>query len=166
MTIVIIMGVSGSGKTTVGKRLAEALDWQFMDADDLHSPENVEKMSRGIPLDESDRHPWLMAMRQQISAWLQQDKNVVLACSALKQSYREILDCSLEPIKLVYLKGSQAVIQSRIQSRMDHFMPADLLNSQFDALEEPTPDEAIHLDVSLPIPELVERISSVVKGSG
>ncbi|MGL5194977.1 MAG: gluconokinase [Chroococcales cyanobacterium] len=165
MTIVIIMGVSGSGKTTVGKRLAEALDWQFMDADDLHSPENVEKMSQGIPLDECDRHPWLMAMRQQISAWLQQDKNVVLACSALKQSYREILDCALEPIKLVYLKGSQAVIQERIQSRTDHFMPADLLNSQFDALEEPTPDEAIHVDVSLPVPELVERISRSVKGS-
>ena len=165
MTIVIIMGVSGSGKTTVGKRLAEALDWQFMDADDLHSPENVEKMSQGIPLEEGDRLPWLMAMRQQISAWLQQDKNVVLACSALKQSYRELLDCSLESIKLVYLKGSQAVIQSRIQSRTDHFMPVDLLNSQFDALEEPNPAEAIHLDVSLPVPELVERISRLVKGS-
>nr|WP_263012250.1 gluconokinase [Laspinema sp. D2d] len=160
------MGVSGSGKTTVGKRLAEVLGWQFMDADDLHSPENVEKMSRGIPLDESDRLPWLMAMRQHISVWLEQDKNVVLACSALKQSYREILDCSLEAIKWVYLKGSPAVIQSRIQSRTDHFMPADLLNSQFEALEEPTPDEAIHLDVSLPVSELVERISRVVKGSG
>lgn len=166
MTIVIIMGVSGSGKTTVGKRLAEALEWQFVDADDLHSPENVEKMSRGIPLDEGDRLPWLMTMRQQISAWLQQDKNVVLACSALKQSYREILDCSLEPVKLVYLKGSQSVIQARMQSRTDHFMSADLLNSQFDALEEPSPDEAIHLDVSLSVSELVERISRLVKESG
>lgn len=166
MTIVIIMGVSGSGKSTVGKRLAEALDWQFQDADDLHTPENVEKMSRGIPLDEGDRHPWLMAMRQQICAWLQQDKNVVLACSALKQSYREILDCSLGPVKLVYLKGSQSVIQARMQSRSDHFMPTDLLNSQFEALEEPTPDEAIHLDVSLPVSELVDRISKLVKGSG
>ncbi|MCT7962609.1 gluconokinase [Laspinema sp. D1] len=164
MTIVIIMGVSGSGKTTVGKRLAEALDWQFMDADDLHSPENVEKMSRGIPLDESDRLPWLMTMRQQISAWLQQDKNVVLACSALKQSYREILDCPLEPIKLVYLKGSQAVIEERMRSRSEHFMSPDLLNSQFEALEEPTPEEAIHLDVSLPISEIVERIVSLVQG--
>jgi gluconokinase len=166
VTIVIIMGVSGSGKSTVGKRLAEALGWQFQDADDLHSPENVEKMSRGIPLDECDRLPWLMTMHQQITAWLQQDKNVVLACSALKQSYREILQCSLDPIKLVYLKGSQSVIQERMQSRTDHFMPADLLNSQFEALEEPTPDEAIHLDVSLPVSELVERISSWVKELG
>ncbi len=164
MTIVIIMGVSGSGKTTVGKRLAEALDWQFIDADDLHSRENVEKMGRGIPLEECDRHPWLMAMRQQISAWLQQDKNVVLACSALKQSYREILDCSLEPIKLVYLKGSQAMIEERMQSRSEHFMPLDLLNSQFEALEEPTPEEAIHLDISLPISDILERIVSLVRG--
>ncbi len=166
MTIVIIMGVSGSGKTTVGKRLAEVLGWQFMDADDLHSPENVEKMSQGIPLNERDRLPWLMAMRQHICVWLEQDKNVVLACSALKQSYREILDCSLESIKLVYLKGSPAVIQERMQLRTDHFMPADLLNSQLEALEEPTPDEAIHLDISLPVSELVEQICSEVKGLG
>ncbi|MBE9037997.1 gluconokinase [aff. Roholtiella sp. LEGE 12411] len=150
--IVLVMGVSGSGKTTIGLLLADALHWEFKDADAFHSPANIEKMRLGIPLSDADRIPWLQDLQRAIAQWLQEDKNVVLACSALKASYRQFLLLDSDRIKLVYLKGSFEVIQNRLQERHNHFMSEKLLKSQFDALEEP-PD-AISADVSDP-PEMI-----------
>ncbi|MEH2072677.1 MAG: gluconokinase [Nostoc sp.] len=143
--IIIIMGVSGAGKTTIGKLLADSLDWQFSDADAFHSLENIDKMRRGIPLSEADRIPWLQDLQTAIKNWLQENKNVVLACSALKESYRQFLvvdsdgfaNAKRERIKLVYLKGSYELIQKRLQERHNHYMSEKLLNSQFITLEEP-----------------------------
>jgi len=139
------MGVSGSGKTTIGKMLAESLHWQFTDADAFHSSENVAKMSSGIPLDDSDRILWLQDLQRAIATWLQDNKNVVLACSALKASYREFLVLDEERIKLVYLRGSFEMIKERLQKRQNHFMREKLLQSQFDSLQEP--ENAICVDV-------------------
>jgi gluconokinase len=150
------MGVSGSGKTTIGQLLAESLHWEFRDADSFHSPENVEKMRHGIPLNDLDRMPWLLAMQQAIQDWLQENKNVVLACSALKDSYRQYLLIGNEGVKLVYLKGSFELIQERLQERHNHFMSEKLLKSQFDTLEEPA--EGILVDVFESPEEIVQNI--------
>jgi gluconokinase len=149
------MGVSGSGKTTIGKMLAESLHWEFSDADAFHTPENIKKMSQGIPLDDNDRIPWLQDLQRAIAAWLQDNKNVVLACSALKASYREFLVLDEERIKLVYLRGSFEVIQKRLQERQNHFMTEKLLQSQFDALQ--VPDNAICVDVC-EAPEVIVQL--------
>lgn len=159
--IVIVMGVSGSGKTTIGKQLAASLQWEFRDADTFHSPENVEKMRRGIPLSETDRLPWLKSLQTAIAEWLQADKNVVLACSALKQSYRQYLMLDSDRVKLVYLKGSYQLIYKRLQMRQNHYMSAELLNSQFDLLEEPT--DAISVDISAPTQVILQTIESALK---
>lgn len=159
--IVIVMGVSGSGKTTIGKQLAASLQWEFSDADTFHSPENVEKMRRGIPLSETDRLPWLKSLQTAIAQWLQADKNVVLACSALKQSYRQFLMLDSDRVQLVYLKGSYQLIYNRLQMRQNHYMSAELLNSQFDLLEEPT--EAISVDISAPTQVILQTIESALK---
>ncbi len=135
--IILIMGVSGSGKTTIGNLLATSLGWEFRDADDFHSAENVEKMQHGIPLTEADRTPWLNDLQSAIKRWMHENRNVVLACSALKNSYRQSLLIDHDRVKLVYLKGSYSLIQTRLQERSSHYMPAQLLNSQFDTLEEP-----------------------------
>lgn len=152
--IILVMGVSGSGKTTVGQLLAKSLGWEFCDADALHPAANIEKMSRGIPLDDADRKPWLERLQQAIAQWLQEDKNMVLACSALKAAYRQILLQDKERIKLIYLKGDFKIIQERLRKRPDHYMPPELLQSQLDTLEEPS--KAIYIDVSQP-PEVVVR---------
>ena len=152
--IILVMGVSGSGKTTVGQVLAKSLGWEFCDADALHPVANIEKMSRGIPLDDVDRKPWLERLQQAIAQWLQEDKNMVLACSALKAAYRQILLQDKERIKLIYLKGDFKIIQERLKKRLDHYMSPELLQSQLDTLEEPS--EAITIDVSQP-PEVVVR---------
>ncbi|MBW4450006.1 MAG: gluconokinase [Spirirestis rafaelensis WJT71-NPBG6] len=154
--IILVMGVSGSGKTTIGQLLAESLHWEFRDADSFHSPENVEKMRHGIPLNDLDRMPWLLAMQQAIQDWLQENKNVVLACSALKDSYRQYLLIGNEGVKLVYLKGSFELIQERLQERHNHFMSEKLLKSQFDTLEEPA--EGILVDVFESPEEIVQNI--------
>lgn len=159
--IVIVMGVSGSGKTTIGKQLAASLHWEFRDADTFHSPENVEKMRRGIPLTETDRLPWLKSLQTAIVEWLQADKNVVLACSALKQSYRQYLMLDSDRVKIVYLKGSYQLIYKRLQQRQNHYMSAELLNSQFDLLEEPT--DAISVDISAPTQVILQTIASALK---
>lgn len=130
------MGVSGSGKTTIGQMLAESLHWEFHDADSFHSPDNIEKMRRGIPLDDNDRIPWLQSLQTAIINWLQDNRNVVLACSALKASYRQFLVLDSD-IKLVYLQGTFELIQTRLQKRENHFMNRELLTSQFASLEEP-----------------------------
>lgn len=154
--IVIVMGVSGSGKSTVGMMLASALNWDFSDADSFHSPANVEKMSKGIPLTDADRIPWLLAMQEAIAQWLREERNMVLACSALKSSYREMLYFDPERIRLVYLKGSFELIQKRLAIRQHHFMNKDLLQSQFDTLEEP--ESAIYVDASQPPKAIVQQI--------
>jgi gluconokinase len=156
--IVLVMGVSGSGKTTIGLLLADALHWEFKDADAFHSPANIEKMRLGIPLSDADRIPWLQDLQRAIAQWLQEDKNVVLACSALKASYRQFLLLDSDRIKLVYLKGSFEVIQKRLQERHNHFMTEKLLKSQFDALEEP-PD-AICVDLSNPPERIVDYLKT------
>lgn len=159
--IIIVMGVSGSGKTTIGKLLAESLQWEFSDADTFHSPDNIEKMRQGIALTEADRLPWLQSMQKAIAQWLQADKNVVLACSALKESYRQFLIVDKTRVKLVYLKGSYQLIQKRLHERKNHYMSEKLLNTQFDLLEEPT--DAIDVDISAPASVQVQTIKTALK---
>ncbi|MFB2917996.1 gluconokinase [Aerosakkonema funiforme] len=154
--VIIIMGVSGSGKSTIGQMLASALNWSFSDADSFHSSANVEKMSKGIPLSDADRIPWLLAMQRAIAQWLQEERDMVLACSALKSTYREMLDIDPDRIRLVYLKGSFELIQKRLESRQNHFMNKELLQSQFDTLEEPK--SAIIVDASQPPETLLQQI--------
>ncbi|MBD2343052.1 gluconokinase [Anabaena subtropica] len=157
--IIIVMGVSGSGKTTIGKMLAESLHWDFHDADSFHSPDNIEKMRRGIPLDDNDRIPWLQSLQIAITNWLQEKRNVVLACSALKASYRQFLVLDSD-VKLVYLQGTFELIQTRLQKRENHFMNIDLLTSQFASLEEP--DNVILVDISQSPQVIVEVIRKVI----
>jgi gluconokinase len=158
--IIIVMGVSGTGKTTIGKLLADLLQWEFSDADAFHSPENVEKMRCGIPLSEADRMPWLQDLQTAIKHWLQENKNVVLACSALKDSYRQFLVLDSERIKLVYLKGSYELIQKRLQERSNHYMSEKLLNSQFNTLEEPL--NILSMDVAQPPQIIVQNIRTAL----
>ena len=153
--IVIVIGVVGSGKTTVGSLLAHELGWQFADADDFHPSANVEKIRRGIPLDDADREPWLNRLRQAILAWIAEQRNVVLACSALKRAYRRILQAGPE-IRFVYLSGSPSLIAERLRSRQGHFANEQILASQFAALEEP--GEALTVDISATPAEIVASI--------
>jgi len=139
--VVVVMGVSGSGKTTVASLLAEALGWHFQEGDKLHPPENVEKMSAGIPLTDADRIPWLHKIARQIDDWRAEAQSGVLTCSALKRSYRNIIIGDRPGVRLVYLEGSPRLIRQRMAQRHGHFMPPVLLDSQFSILEEPSPDE-------------------------
>lgn len=152
----IVMGVSGSGKTSVGKGLAESLGWDFFDADDFHPPENVAKMASGIPLDDSDRAPWLTALHDLISSSLKQNKPGVLACSALKERYRQQLMTGHAGVQLVYLKGSYDLIWSRMIARKEHYMKPHMLQSQFDTLEEPA--NALTVEILVPVPEIIQEI--------
>jgi gluconokinase len=154
--IILVMGVSGSGKSTVAQLLAKELNWGFSDADCFHSIATIEKMSRGIPLTDADRMPWLQAMQHAIDQWLQEGKNRVLACSALKESYRQMLWRDPQQMRLVYLKGSFEAIAQRLEERQSHFMTKTLLQSQFDALEEP--QNALWVDVSEPLDVIVQQI--------
>jgi gluconokinase len=156
------MGVEGSGKTTVGKLLAQELGWKFVDADDFHSASNKEKMSQGIPLDDADRGPWLRAIHDFIADRVEEGENLVLACSALKQNYREQLRKGLE-MKVVHLKGSFELFHSRLQKRQSHFARESLLASQFESLEEPA--DAVTIDAALPGTEIVKQIKSVLHPS-
>jgi len=153
--VIVLIGVAGSGKTTVGMLLARRLGWPFHDGDDLHSVANRDKMRRRIPLTDEDRRPWLQAVRDLIERCVSNGGNVIVACSALKQSYREqiVVDSA---VKLVYLKGSSDVIAERLAQRRGHFFDPELLQSQFTALEEPT--EAIVEDVSRPLGVIVDSI--------
>ena len=159
--IILVMGVSGSGKTTIGTKLAESLNFEFRDADEFHPEENVRKMRDNIPLTDEDRRPWLEKMQAAIDRWLQDNKNVVLTCSGLKEKYRQMLWRDPENMELVYLKGSFELIEDRLKKRHDHFMKADLLNSQFKDLEEPT--GGIWVDISKTPPEIVREIRSALK---
>ncbi len=154
--VFIVMGVSGSGKTTVGQEMAQRLGWTFYDADNFHPKENVAKMSSGTPLTDKDREPWLEALNELISKNLEQKKSLVLACSALKEKYRQHLARGHEEqTKFVYLEGDFETIYSRMLSRQ-HFMKPAMLQSQFDTLEEPS--NAIVVDVRQPEDEVIEDI--------
>ena len=143
----VICGVAGAGKTTVGQLLARELRWEFFDGDDFHPAENIEKMKRGIPLTNEDRWPWLDRLRQLIERCLAAQENAVITCSALKRAYRDHLHVS-EEVRFVFLRASRARIVEQLQRRRGHFMPATLLDSQFADLEEPEPDEpALMVDV-------------------
>jgi gluconokinase len=158
--VVIVMGVTGAGKTTIGRALATSLGWEFHDGDDLHTEASKRKMHRGVALDDSDRAPWLSALRKLIQAMLAEGRNGVVACSALKQSYRDELVVDPNSVKVVYLKGAKQVIAERLRNRADHFMNPALLQSQFDTLEEPR--DAIIVDVSMAPEAIVNAI--IVEG--
>lgn len=142
VSVLVVMGVSGSGKTTVGALVAGRLGWPFEDADDLHPPANVAKMHAGTPLTDDDRWPWLHAVAAWIDAHRAAGSHGVVACSALRRAYRNVLCAGRPDVRLVYLKGDPALIAQRQAARHDHFMPASLMASQFATLEEPAEDEA------------------------
>lgn len=154
----IIMGVSGCGKTAVGKALARKLNWDFFDADDFHPASNIKKMANGIPLTDEDRAPWLNALHALIANALTEDHPGVLACSALKEKYRQILSAGNANVFVVYLKGSYDLIWSRMSARAGHYMQPAMLRSQFDILEEP--DDALTIDIDRSIEEIVDLILS------
>ncbi len=152
------MGVSGSGKTTIGKKLAGKLQLPFYDADDFHPKSNIKKMESAIPLDDRDRKPWLELLAEKMLTW-ENNGGAVLACSALKESYRKLLDQNPKVhVRFIYLKGSKELIADRIRNRDSHFMPEELLQSQFDALEEP--ENAIVINIDTDPDELADRIVS------
>lgn len=157
--VIILMGVSGSGKTTLGKRLAAELGWPFYEGDDFHPQANIEKMAHGEALTDDDRWPWLDALRAQIQTLLAQGKPAVISCSALKRAYRTRLMGTHPDVQVVYLQGTYALMQQRIAVRQGHFMPAKLLESQFETLEEPDASEnALRVDVAQPPAVLVSEI--------
>jgi gluconokinase len=149
------MGVVGAGKTTVGSLLAGQLGWEFVDGDSFHSPANVAKIRRGIPLEDADRAPWLKAIRQAMNRWITKKQNVVVACSALKKVYREKLDGGVD-VKLVYLKGTYEIINQRLGLRQGHFATERLLASQFAILEEP--EDGVVVDVEQSPEDIVKEI--------
>jgi gluconokinase len=158
VTVIVVMGISGSGKTTVGRALAEATGATFFDADDFHPAANVEKMRRGEPLTEVDRGPWLRALRALIDEWLPPGRVAVLACSALTARSRALLGVGRAGVKLVFLNGPSELILERMRKRR-HFMPPALLDSQLATLEPPA--TALELDVRRPVDELVDEIREV-----
>jgi gluconokinase len=158
--VIILMGVAGSGKSSVGKALAQRLGWPFHDADDFHPVRNREKMRQGIPLDDHDRRPWLEAIRASIVQSLNARQNAVYSCSALKQAYRQLLAVDPEEVKFVYLKGSPQLIAERLAKRQGHFDPT-LLQSQFDDLEEPR--DALVADISRPPEAIADAIIAAVR---
>ena len=160
--ITIIMGVSGCGKTTIGRLLSEKMGVPYYDADDFHTPSNIEKMERNIPLNDEDRLPWLQILANKMES-LENNSGAVLACSALKESYREILASKISNINWVYLAGSFNLIKSRIESRHGHYMKSDLLKSQFKALE--VPEYGVHISIVKSPETIVNTITSKIKSS-
>ena len=158
--IIVLMGVAGSGKTTVGTMLAETMKCSFLEGDSLHSKENIDKMSHGIPLTDDDRVPWLAAIHVRILDFFERGQDLVVGCSALKLQYRRLLAKDV-PITWVYLKGSPALIRTRLRHRPRHFMKTDMLASQFEALDEPS--DALVVDISASPSTIVKQILSQVR---
>jgi gluconokinase len=161
MTIAVLMGVSGSGKTTVARGVAQREGWRLVEGDAFHPPANVAKMHAGTPLTDEDRWPWLRAIAREIDAMRGRGESAVVACSALKRAYRDILIGARTDVVLVYLQGSRALIAERIAARRDHFMPPALLDSQFATLEEPGPDERPTVVSIAPLPDAI--VDAVVR---
>src|SRR5258707_1171166 len=156
----VVMGVSGSGKRTVGELLDKELGWPFMEGDRLHPPANVEKMRQGIPLTDADRAPWLDRIGEELKSWAREGKSGVLTCSALKRAYRDRIRSARPDVRFIYVKGSEALIEARVAARHHEYMPASLLRSQFDTLEEPTPDEqAVTVDAGGSADEEVSAVN-------
>lgn len=162
MTVILVMGVAGSGKSTVGQRLGEALGWPFIDGDDHHPPANVAKMSAGIPLDDEDRWPWLRRLHELMAEADRDGRSVVIASSALKQRYRDMLAGDLADVRVVYLRGDFDLLMERLSTRRGHFMKPQMLHSQMAALEEP--DYALVLDVARPVDDIVTEVVQWVTG--
>lgn len=166
--VIVLMGVSGSGKTTIGERLAEKLGWHYAEGDAFHPSANVAKMSRGEPLDDDDRRPWLEAISAAIGQWLAEGRSTIVTCSALKRSYREILAAGRDEVTFVHLDGGEGLIAERLADRKGHFMPPALLKSQLATLEPPA--DAIIVDIT-PAPDVVvatilDRIRKVLSTRG
>ena len=159
--ILVLMGVSGCGKTTIGARLAEELGWRFLDADDFHSADNIRRMAAGQPLTDHDRQPWLTRLREEIARALAAGESMTLACSALKETSRQTLAVDPDLVRFVYLRGSMELIRQRLRNRSGHFMKDDMLASQFEALEEPT--DAIVVDIDDRPGRIVEQIRAALQ---
>jgi gluconokinase len=161
--VLVVMGVSGSGKTTIARPVAERLGWPFQEGDDLHPQANIDKMRSGHALDDADRAPWLAAVRAWIDARAAAGESGVITCSALKRAYRDRLRDGQPATRLVYLKGEEALILQRVEARRGHFMPPSLLDSQFQTLEAPTPDEhPIVIDIRQPVAAQVDEVCRAV----
>jgi len=160
-TVVIVMGVAGAGKTEVGRRLASALGWRFVDADSFHSLTSVEKMRNGIALTDTDRDPWLRRLRSEVIDGSSPDQPVVLACSCLKATYRHALSAGRDDVRFVYLNASMQLVRERLATRVDHFAGVSLADSQFRELEEPV--DAVIVDASLPPASIVEILIRELK---
>ncbi len=164
--IVVVMGVCGCGKTTIGRKLADRVDAAFIEGDELHPDSNKAKMATGIPLDDDDREPWLDAIAAKATGLLSRTPRVVVSCSALKRSYRDRLRAADSNLKLVHLTGSKALLGARMNERRGHFMPAGLLDSQLATLEVPEDDEtAINLDIAAAPDAIVERALAFLKSA-
>jgi gluconokinase/6-phosphogluconolactonase len=164
--VLVVMGVSGSGKTTVARPLAERLGWPFKEGDDFHPPANIAKMKAGAPLTDADRAPWLAAIAAWIDGQAAADEAGVVTCSALKRAYRAGLTAGHPQVRIVYLRGSQAVIAARLAKRRHHFMPPSLLASQFADLQEPGADEhPIVIDIDQPVEAQVDEIVAAIEMS-
>ena len=169
--VIVLMGVSGSGKSTTGAALSRKLGWPFRDADSFHPPANVEKMSRGTPLTDEDRWPWLAAIAQWIDERCEAGERGIVSCSALKRAYRSRIIGPRSSVRLVYLKGDIEVIGQRLRARKGHFMPASLLESQFAVLEEPRADErALAVSIAMSprrvVDTIIERLGLEVPPGG
>ena len=156
------MGVSGCGKTAVGRAVAQQWGADFQDADDWHTPDAVAKMAAGHPLTDEDRAPWLGRLREKVIATTPAEGRTVLACSALRRRYREALRAGLDGVQFVYLAGSKALIAARMAARTGHYMPTSLLDSQFAALEIPGPDEAVSISIDQPLEGVVADVLGLV----
>lgn len=159
--VVVLMGVAGAGKTVVGRRLAQQLDWAFLDADDFHTAANIAKMRSGVALNDADRLPWLQAIHGSLQDAVRRGLNVVVACSALRDHYRQVLFDGVPDVRLVYLEAPREVLRQRLESRSDHFMPAELLDSQLAALEPPL--KAMRVDATRTIDHLVAQIRTGIE---
>jgi gluconokinase len=164
MTIVVVMGVSGSGKTTIAQGVAQRMGWKLLEGDKFHPPANIEKMSHGIPLTDEDRWPWLRAIAAEIDAMRARGESAVVACSALKRAYRDVLVANRPDVVLVYLRGDKGLVSARMAARKGHFMPPELLDSQFATLEEPGPDEhPITVSIAQPPQAIIDEVVRELK---
>jgi gluconokinase len=156
MKILVLMGVAGAGKTTVGQLLSKELGWPYFEGDDFHSVRNIEKMSDEVPLTDADRLPWLRNIRNKIDELINKNQSAVIACSALKKEYRDILSAGTDKVRFIYLKADRELIKTRLEERRNHFMKAQMLESQFEILQEPA--GALTIDASLQPAKIIQLI--------